>query len=63
MHSKQQRREPQRYPRLNAVTVALIGKKNCKTSERLHRALEMMSAAETAGMDVYNYLKILDSAS
>ena len=45
-----------RFPRLNKQTMALIGKKNLKTPERLHRALIKLSVLE------HNRLKLYDGA-
>jgi hypothetical protein len=52
---------PARFPRLNEATESLIGNENLSDPTQLHRALERLDAAEKAGIDVYDGVKILDS--
>jgi hypothetical protein len=55
---------PLRFPRLNATTESLIGKKNLRNYERLRRALQKLVTAESVpGMDLYSAVKIMDSDS
>lgn len=64
MPSKQQLLDPVplRFPRLNAQTQSLIGKKNLKDHKRFRRALQKLDAAENVpGMDLYSGVKIIDS--
>lgn len=54
---------PLRFPRLNSATEALIGKKNLKNHDRLHRALQRLAAAEKSGADLYQGAIMVDSNS
>jgi hypothetical protein len=51
---------PVRFPRLNAQTVALIGKKNLKDHKCVHRALQRLAATEEAGVDFHDGAKLVE---
>lgn len=52
-------RIPLRFPRLNAVTKALLNEDDLKDHQSLHRALQRLDVAEKAGMDFYDGAKFL----
>jgi hypothetical protein len=53
-------KKPSRFPRLNAQTESLLGKRNLKTRKRMRRALQRLEAVEKAGMDFYDGAKFME---